>query len=38
VVLRGADLPELWPQVAKLLLFLVVMMLIASVRFKKRLD
>jgi len=38
VVLRGADLPELWPQVAKLLLFLAVMMLIASVRFKKRLD
>jgi len=38
VMLRGADLPELWPQVAKLTAFLVVMLLIAALRFKKRLD
>ncbi len=38
VMLRGAVLPELWPQAAKLVLFLVVMLMIAAVRFKKRLD
>ncbi len=38
VMLRGADLPELWPQLVKLTLFLAVMLLIAVARFKKRLD
>jgi len=38
VMLRGAELPELWVQVVKLTVFLAVMLLIASVRFKKRLD
>jgi ABC-2 type transport system permease protein len=38
IMLRGAELPELWPQVAKLVTFLVVMLLIAVARFKKRLD
>jgi ABC-2 type transport system permease protein len=38
VILRGAELPELWPQIAKLLVFLVVMLTIAVARFKKRLD
>jgi ABC-2 type transport system permease protein len=38
VMLRGADLPELWPQLAKLAAFLVVMLMIAVARFKKRLD
>jgi len=38
VMLRGAELPELWPQVAKLVLFIAVMLLIAVARFKKRLD
>jgi ABC-2 type transport system permease protein len=38
VMLRGADLPELWPQLAKLTAFLVVMLAIAVARFKKRLD
>jgi ABC-2 type transport system permease protein len=38
VMLRGADLPELWLQIAKLLLFLAVTLLIAVARFKKRLD
>ena len=38
VMLRGAELPELWPQIGKLTLFLVVMLLIAVARFKKRLD
>ncbi len=38
IMLRGADLPEVWPQVAKLVLFITVMLLIAVKRFKKRLD
>ena len=38
VMLRGAVLPELWLQILKLTIFLGVMLLIASVRFKKRLD
>jgi ABC-2 type transport system permease protein len=38
VMLRGADLPELWPQLAKLAAFLSVMLMIAVARFKKRLD
>jgi ABC-2 type transport system permease protein len=38
IMLRGADLPELWPQALKLVAFLVVMLLIAVARFKKRLD
>jgi ABC-2 type transport system permease protein len=38
VMLRGAELPELWPQIVKLLVFLVVMLTIAVTRFKKRLD
>jgi ABC-2 type transport system permease protein len=38
IMLRGADLPELWPQALKLVAFLTVMLLIAVARFKKRLD
>jgi ABC-2 type transport system permease protein len=38
IMLRGADLTEVWPQVAKLVAFLAVMLLIAVARFKKRLD
>jgi ABC-2 type transport system permease protein len=38
VMLRGAELAEVWPQLAKLGLFLVVMLVIAVARFKKRLD
>ena len=38
IMLRGADLTEVWPQVAKLMAFLAVMLLIAVARFKKRLD
>jgi ABC-2 type transport system permease protein len=38
VMLRGADLPEVWPQLAKLAVFLTVMLTIAVARFKKRLD
>jgi len=38
VMLRGAELPELWPQLVKLTLFLVIMLLIAVTRFRKRLD
>jgi ABC-2 type transport system permease protein len=38
VMLRGAALPELWPQIGKLALFIAVMLLIAVARFKKRLD
>ena len=38
VMLRGAHLPELWPQVGKLTLFIAAMLLIAVARFKKRLD
>jgi ABC-2 type transport system permease protein len=38
IMLRGAALPELWPQLAKLTAFLIVMLMIAVARFKKRLD
>ena len=38
IMLRGADLPEVWPQLAKLGVFIVVMLAIAVARFKKRLD
>ena len=38
IMLRGADLPEVWPQLAKLAVFLTVMLIIAVARFKKRLD
>jgi ABC-2 type transport system permease protein len=38
IVLRGADLPEVWLQLLKLIAFLTVMLIIAVVRFKKRLD
>jgi ABC-2 type transport system permease protein len=38
VMLRGADLPELWLQVVKLTLFIGAMLVVAALRFKKRLD
>ncbi len=38
VVLRGANLLELWPDVLALLVFTVVMMSLAILRFRKRLD
>jgi len=38
IVLRGADLPEVWLQLLKLAAFLAVMLVVAAVRFKKRLD
>ena len=38
IMLRGADLPEAWLQLAKLGAFLTVMLIVAVVRFKKRLD
>jgi ABC-2 type transport system permease protein len=38
IMLRGADLPEVWPQLGKLAIFLTAMLLIAVARFKKRLD
>ena len=38
IMLRGADLPEVWPQVLKLLVFLAVMLAVSVARFKKRLD
>jgi ABC-2 type transport system permease protein len=38
IMLRGANLPEAWLQLAKLAAFLTVMLLVAVVRFKKRLD
>ena len=38
IMLRGAELHETWPQLAKLGVFLAAMLAIASVRFKKRLD
>jgi ABC-2 type transport system permease protein len=38
IMLRGADLPEVWPQVLKLLVFLAVMITVSVARFKKRLD
>jgi ABC-2 type transport system permease protein len=38
IMLRGAELPEVWPQVVKLAIFITVMLTIAVARFKKRLD
>ena len=38
IMLRGADLPEVWPQLLKLAVFLAVMLAVAVARFKKRLD
>jgi ABC-2 type transport system permease protein len=38
VMLRGADLAELWPEVAALAVFTAVMMTVAILRFRKRLD
>ena len=38
IMLRGADLPEVWLQLLKLTGFLCFMMVVAVVRFKKRLD
>jgi ABC-2 type transport system permease protein len=38
IMLRGADLPEVWPQILKLATFITVMLAIAVARFKKRLD
>ncbi|WP_159016300.1 ABC transporter permease [Cognatiluteimonas profundi] len=38
VMLRGADLLTLWPDVVALLVFTTVMMLAAILRFRKRLD
>ena len=38
VVLRGANLFEMWPDVLALLAFTVVMMTLAILRFRKRLD
>ena len=38
IVLRGATLSELMPQVTRLGIFFVLMMLVAVARFRKRLD
>jgi ABC-2 type transport system permease protein len=38
VMLRGASLVEMWPEVLALLAFMVVMMTAAILRFRKRLD
>jgi ABC-2 type transport system permease protein len=38
IVLRGADLTELAPQLLKLLVFMLAMFAIALLRFRKRLD
>ena len=38
VMLRGADIFELWPDLIALLVFIVVMMTLAILRFTKRLD
>lgn len=38
VMLRGAELAELWPDVAALAVFTTVMMTVAILRFRKRLD
>jgi ABC-2 type transport system permease protein len=38
IVLRGATLAELYPDVLKLTIFLVVMLAISTARFRKRLD
>jgi ABC-2 type transport system permease protein len=37
-MLRGADLPSLWPDVLALVAFTAVMMTAAILRFRKRLD
>ncbi|AQQ66841.1 ABC transporter [Microbulbifer agarilyticus] len=38
IMLRGADILELWPDLVALLVFVVVMMTLAILRFRKRLD
>jgi ABC-2 type transport system permease protein len=38
VMLRGAALPEVWPQLGKLAVFLAIVLTVAVLRFKKRLD
>ena len=38
IMLRGADLPEIWLQIVKLAIFITVMLTIAVKRFNKRLD
>ncbi len=38
IMLRGADLADLWPSVRSLLIFFVVAMTVAVLRFRKRLD
>ena len=38
VMLRGAELVEVWPQLAKLGVFLAAMLAVAVARFRKRLD
>jgi ABC-2 type transport system permease protein len=38
VVLRGAELMELWPDVLALVVFTAAMMALAILRFHKRLD
>jgi ABC-2 type transport system permease protein len=38
IMLRDARLVELWPEVAALLVFTVVMLALAMLRFRKRLD
>jgi ABC-2 type transport system permease protein len=38
VMLRGASLWQLWPEVVALLVFTVAMMALAILRFRKRLD
>jgi ABC-2 type transport system permease protein len=38
IVLRGAALTDMWPELAKLALFLAVMLTVSILRFRKRLD
>lgn len=38
IILRGAEVAELWAQIWPLFVFLVLMMMLAVVRFRKRLD
>jgi ABC-2 type transport system permease protein len=38
VMLRGATLPDLWPEVLALVAFSAAMMALAILRFRKRLD
>ena len=38
IMLRGADIGELWPEVAAMAAFTAVMMTVAILRFRKRLD